>query len=378
MPYPLAGKLVVGISSRALFDLDEADEVFRRKGLAAYRTFQREHEDEKLGPGTAMPLIRGLLAIDDPATPEQDRLVEVILLSRNDADSAMRLFRSIEAHGLAIHRGAFTSGRDPWPYLRPLQCALFLSANPDDVFQARAQGFPAALVLPRPGEEPEGDLSEVRIAFDGDAVLFDERSELLYQHAGLDAFQDHEAQHADEPLNPGPFAPFLLALKRIQDRYPEGTSPIRTSLVTARGAPTHIRVVNTLRAWGVRIDETFFLGGIEKAPVLAALRPHIFFDDQLGHLRDAQRQVPSAHVVPERQQLAFFADEAITTAAPAEPLLVLPPIERGKAQVAGSAQARVDATPALVSPATPAIESDEPDMDELLPLPRSGADRRER
>jgi 5'-nucleotidase len=342
MPYQLSGKLVVGISSRALFDLDDADEVFRREGLAAYRRFQREHEDEVLGPGTAMPLIRGLLAIDDPATPENDRLVEVILLSRNDADSAMRLFHSIEAHGLAIARGAFTSGRDPWPYLGPLQCSLFLSANPDDVFQARAQGLPAALVLSRPGEEPDSEVGEVRIAFDGDAVLFDERSELLFQRDGLEAFQDHEAKRASEPLSPGPFAPFLLALKRIQDRFPEGRSPIRTALVTARGAPTHMRVVNTLRAWGVRMDETFFLGGIEKAPVLAALRPHIFFDDQLGHLREAQRRVPSAHVVPEREQLTIFAEDALPAPEASEPLLVLPPVERHRPQQTPAQPSRAD------------------------------------
>jgi 5'-nucleotidase len=340
MPYPLKGKLVVGISSRALFDLDEADEVYRRHGLAAYRQFQREHEDDVLEPGTAMPLIRGLLAIDDPATPERDRLVEVILLSRNDADSAMRLFNSIEAHGLRIYRGALTSGRDPWPYLGPLECSLFLSANPDDVFQARAQGFPAALVLPRPGETPDSDVGEVRIAFDGDAVLFHEHSELMYQRDGLELFQENEALLASEPLNPGPFAPFLLALKRIQDRFPEGQSPIRTALVTARGAPAHRRVVNTLRAWGVRMDETFFLGGIEKAPVLAALRPHIFFDDQLGHLREAQRRVPSAHVVPEREQLALFAEEALAAAAAGQEPLIRPPIPRAASPAADPEEAR--------------------------------------
>lgn len=328
MPYSLSGKLVVGISSRALFDLDEADEVYRSGGLAAYRQFQREHEDDVLRPGTAMPLVRGLLAIDDPATPEPDRLVEVILLSRNDADSAMRLFNSIETLGLRIGRGAFTSGRDPWPYLGPLQCSLFLSANPDDVFHARAQGFPAALVLPGAGEPAHDDVREVRIAFDGDAVLFHEDSELRFQRDGLEAFQENEALHASEPLSPGPFTPFLLALKRIQDRFPEGKSPIRTALVTARGAPAHQRVVNTLRAWGVRMDETFFLGGIEKAPVLEALRPHIFFDDQLRHLRAAQERVPSAHVVAEREQLAFFADDALAAAATAQEPLVLPPAAR--------------------------------------------------
>lgn len=324
MPYSLANKLVIGISSRALFDLDESDEVFRRDGLAAYRAFQREHEDDVLSPGTAMSLIRGLLNIDSPGTPENERLVEVILLSRNDADSSMRLFNSIEAHGLRITRGALTSGRDPWPYLNALQCSLFLSANPDDVFKARAQGFPAALALSRPNDDADADVSEVRIAFDGDAVLFHESSELLFQREGLEAFQDRELMLTDEPLQPGPFTPFLLALKRIQDTFPEGHSPIRTSLVTARGAPTHKRVVKTLRAWGVRMDETFFLGGVDKAPVLAALRPHIFFDDQLRHLREAQRLVPSAHVVPEREQLALFAEGALEPASP-EPLVVMPP-----------------------------------------------------
>ena len=324
MPYSLEGKLVVGISSRALFDLDEADEVYRRDGLAAYRSYQREHENDILAPGTAMPLIRGLLAIDPPGTPERERLVEVILLSRNDADSAMRLFSSIDAYGLAITRGAMTSGRDPWPYLGALQCSLFLSANPDDVFHARAQGFPAALVLPRPGEAAADEPSELRIAFDGDAVLFHESSELMFQREGLEAFQDNELMLTDEPLDPGPFAPFLLALKRIQDRFPDGESPIRTALVTARGAPTHTRVVKTLRAWGVRMDETFFLGGIEKAPVLAALRPHIFFDDQLSHLRAAQLRVPSAHVMAEREQLALFADDLIPMATAAQPPVVMP------------------------------------------------------
>ena len=330
MPYQLTDKLVVGISSRALFDLDEADAVFRREGLAGYRRFQREHENDILEPGTAMPLIRGLLAIDAPQTPDQERLVEAILLSRNDADSAMRLFNSIEAHGLRITRGALTSGRDPWPYLSPLQCSLFLSADADDVFNARAQGFPAALVLSRPGDAPQDEPGEVRVAFDGDAVLFDERSELLFHSEGLEAFQDNETRRAREPLDPGPFAPFLIALKRIQDRFPEGKSPIRTALVTARGAPAHTRVVHTLRAWGVRMDETFFLGGIDKAPVLAALRPHIFFDDQLRHLRAAQQLVPSAHVVPQREQLKLFADETVAGGASQEPLVVVPPAERAR------------------------------------------------
>lgn len=322
MPYSLTGKLVVGISSRALFDLDDADRVFRTEGLAAYRRYQREQEHETLRPGTALPLIRGLLAINRKT---DEPLVEVIVISRNDADTAIRLFDSIEEYGLDITRGAFTSGRDPWRYLRPLECSLFLSADAEDVYRARVQGLPAALVLSRPDDVDDAEVDqvdEVRIAFDGDAVLFDERSELIFQQGGLDAFQEHEAQRADVPMSPGPFLPFLLALKRIQDRFPEGSSPIRTSLVTARGAPAHRRVVHTLRSWGVRLDETFFLGGIAKAPVLAALRPHIFFDDQLPHLEAAQRSVPSAHVVPEREQLALFGDQPLDGAT-AQPIVVL-------------------------------------------------------
>lgn len=355
MPYQLANKLVVGISSRALFDLDVADGIFRSEGLAGYRRHQREHENDILEPGTAMPLIRGLLAIDAPDAPEDERLVEVILLSRNDADSAMRLFNSIEAHKLRITRGALTSGRDPWPYLGALQCSLFLSADANDVFNARAQGFPAALVLSRPGEAAEEEPSEVRIAFDGDAVLFDERSELVYQNKGLIAFQDNEVSRAAEPLDPGPFAPFLIALKRIQDRFPEGQSPIRTALVTARGAPTHTRVVNTLRAWGVRMDETFFLGGIDKAPVLAVLRPHIFFDDQLRHLRRAQGIVPSARVVPEREQLVLFGDTAVAQPAASASVVVLTPVE----------------------PPSPVVAADQPDREQekdAVPTERASSD----
>ena len=206
MPYQLTDKLVVGISSRALFDLDEADAVFRREGLAGYRRFQREHENDILEPGTAMPLIRGLLAIDAPQTPDQERLVEAILLSRNDADSAMRLFNSIEAHGLRITRGALTSGRDPWPYLSPLQCSLFLSADADDVFNARAQGFPAALVLSRPGDAPQDEPGEVR-------------PELGHGRASIRSFA------ASRPSAPAPSVSVALARRR--------RSPPRRSLSTS-------------------------------------------------------------------------------------------------------------------------------------------------
>ena len=301
-PYLLEERLVVGITSRALFDLTDADAVFQASGLSDYRAYQRSRENDPLAPGTAFPLVRALLAINRAA---EDPLVEVIVISRNDCDSAVRIFNSVKTHGLDISRYAFTDGRDPLPYLRPFCCTLFLSADASDVRRALAQGFAAAHVLAPPGRL-EDDIDEVRIAFDGDAVLFDADSEAFFQQHGVEEFQQREVELAQEPMAPGPFEPFLVALRRIQERFPEEQSPIRTALVTARNAPAHFRVVNTLRAWHVRIDECFFLGGIPKAGVLEVLRPHIYFDDQLTHLVGAQPTTASAHVVPQTiEQLIF-------------------------------------------------------------------------
>jgi 5'-nucleotidase len=324
MPYSLDDKLVVGVSSRALFDLDEADAVFRSRGLAAYRVYQREHEDEPLGPGAAFALVRALLSIN---AQQPEPLVEVIVMSRNDADSAMRVFNSIESSGLDITRGAFRGGRDPWACLKAFQCSLFLSPEPEDVFGALAQGFPAALVLELPDAPTTDDPGEVRIAFDGDAVLFDDKSERVFQRGGLEAFQEHEARNADVPLSPGPFRPFLQALARVQARFPEGRSPIRTSLVTARGAPAHRRVVRTLRAWNVPIDETYFLGGLDKTGVLEVLRPHIFFDDQMRHLERAASVVPSARVLQAVHQLDLFPPDRSRRPAP---VATHPPADRAE------------------------------------------------
>lgn len=292
MPYSLEDKLVVGISTRALFDLTEADLIYRTEGLAAYRAYQRDLEDVPLGPGTALPLIRGLLSINERGS---GRLVEVILMSRNDAESSVRIFNSVAANGLDISRGAFRGGRDPWPYLNCFRCKLFLSAEPDDVVNALSAGFPAALIC-QPPEQLNEDLDEVRIAFDADAVIFDGASQDVFDQKGLSEFLRQESERASEPMMPGPFHPFLMALKEIQDKFPDAP-PIRTALVTARNAPAHKRVVNTLRNWGVGIDETYFLGGISKADVLAVLKPHIFFDDQMAHLMQAQLATPSAHVI---------------------------------------------------------------------------------
>jgi len=301
---PLKDMLVIGISTRALFDLDLENEIFVRQGLEAYRAYQRDHEKEVLRPGTGFALAKGLLEINGRS---QGPLVEVILLSRNDADSSMRVFNSIEAHSLAITRGAFRGGRDPWPFLPAFHCDLFLSAEPKAVREAIDQGTPAGLVLAPPASEPDaGPDGEVRIAFDGDSVLFDDEADNIYNEQGPDAFYWHEADHAEEPLNPGPFHRFLDGLARLQGRFPAGESPIRTALVTARSAPAHRRVVNTFRAWNIRMDEAYFLGGIDKFEVLSRLRPHIFFDDKLENLERAAIHVPSAHVPPSGEQMDLF------------------------------------------------------------------------
>jgi 5'-nucleotidase len=292
MPETLEDKLVVGISSRALFDLADANAVFEQQGLSAYRAYQREHEHDMLEPGTAFPLVKGLLGVNERAA---EQLVEVIIFSRNDADTAMRVLRSVEAHGLPITRGVFRGGRDPWPMLLALGCGVFLSAEASQVLKAREQGVPAALIMPGARLANE-DITEVRIAFDGDAVLFDATSQRVYDEHGLDAFHEHEAAHAEEPMNPGPFRPFLDGLARIQAHF-GATSPVRTALVTARAAPAHYRVVNTFRAWGVDVDETYFLGGLDKTPVLRAFGAHIFFDDQLVHAERAAMTVPAAQVL---------------------------------------------------------------------------------
>jgi 5'-nucleotidase len=316
MPYNLNDLLVIGITSRALFDLEEADSVFKGEGIEAYREHQRSRETDILAPGTGFALVENLLRINDQM---HEPVVEVVVISRNDADSGIRILNSIEAHGLGITRAAFTDGRPPWPYLKAFECDLFLSAEPEDVEQALRNNRPAALVL-KTGLQSKGSGldSEVRIAFDGDAVLFDHESEHVYQTRGLEAFNRREAELAEMPLSPGPFKPFLDSLAEIQRKFPADKSPIRLALVTSRAAPAHRRVVNTLRQWGIRLNETFFLGGVDKSGVVAAFKPHIFFDDQLTHLETTQETTPSAHVVPvSAQPVLPFDDVGSATSEPA-------------------------------------------------------------
>lgn len=303
MPFNLDDMLVVAITSRALFDLHVSDRVFREEGLDAYRAHQLEREDEPLDPGTAFPLVRGLLGINDRIG---DQLVEVVILSRNDGDSGLRLMNSIEHHGLGITRAAFRGGEDPWAYLQPFRCDLFLSAEPEAVHEALRRRIPSALVLDPPEALDAGEVDQVRVAFDGDAVLFGDESERYFRDHDLEAFQAREAELADQAMDPGPFKSFLVALASIQARFADRDSPIRTALVTARNAPAHKRVIKTLRAWDVHVDEAVFLGGVEKAEILGAMRPHIYFDDQMTHLERARLLVPSAHVLAQGEQERLF------------------------------------------------------------------------
>lgn len=289
----LGDKLVVAISSRALFDLDESHRVFEEQGTDSYCQYQIEHEDAILEPGVAFPLVRKLLALNREIS-EQPR-VEVILLSRNNADTGLRVFNSLQHHGLAVARAAFTSGESPYRYVSAFGAHIFLSADPEDVKRALEAGVAAATIV-RSKAGPNTHSAQLRIAFDGDAVLFSDEAERVFREQGLDAFQHQERESARRPLSGGPFRNFLWALHRIQRQYPPERSPIRTALVTARGAPAHERVIRTLRAWDIRIDEALFLSGLGKSDFLKAFGADIFFDDQQTHCESASRHVATGHV----------------------------------------------------------------------------------
>lgn len=284
-------KLVVAISSRALFDLNESNQVFETEGVDKYAQYQIARENEILLPGPAFPLVQKLLNLNQ----EKD-LVEIILLSRNSADSGLRIFNSIQHYHLNITRAAFSAGKSPYQYLRAFQAHLFLSTNPADVCHALHSGCAAATILPQKTHANETLHSELRIAFDGDAVIFSDESEKIYQRDGLEAFTKHEQQNADQPMNGGPFKGFLSALHQLLKHFPENACPIRTALVTARQAPAHKRVIQTLRSWDIRIDEALFLGGLEKGIFLNAFNADIFFDDQPMHCHSAAQHVTTGHV----------------------------------------------------------------------------------
>ncbi|WP_058834744.1 5'-nucleotidase [Luteimonas abyssi] len=306
MGTPSAATLTIAISSRALFDLEDSHALFEAEGIEAYSEYQRTHEDDILAPGIAFPLVRKLLALNHDAPADAPR-VEVILLSRNSADTGLRIFNAIEHHGLPISRATFTSGEPTWPYIRPFGAQLFLSANPDSVRRALAGGIAAATILPtaavpppaRSDESASDSRTQIRIAFDGDAVIFGDESERVSQESGIEAFHRHERERAREALSGGPFRGFLAALHDLQAAFPVGqAAPIRTALVTARSAPAHERVIRTLREWGVRLDEALFLGGRAKGPFLEAFGADIFFDDSVHNIDSARHQHVTAGHVP--------------------------------------------------------------------------------
>jgi 5'-nucleotidase len=291
MPYSVEGKLVVAISSRALFDFEEENQVFERDGEAAYIALQFARLEVPAREGVAFPLVKKLLAFN---TPNAQR-VEVVILSKNDPVSGLRVFRSAHGAGLHLERGVFTRGANPYRYLDALKANLFLSTNENDVRSALNAGFPAARVYPESAQAASRHADELRIAFDGDAVLFSDEAERVYQRDGLDAFTRHETTHALQPLPPGPFKPLLEALHRLQNEK-NASIKIRTALVTARSAPAHERAIRTLMEWNVAVDELMFLGGLDKGAFLKAFEPDFYFDDQRGHVDSARLHVAAGHV----------------------------------------------------------------------------------
>ena len=300
MAFDLNNKLVVGVSSRALFNLEEENRIFVEQGLDAYEAYQIAHENEVLRPGTAFPLIRALHNLNCG----DQRLTEIIVMSKNSANTSMRVFKSIESYGLDITRAALVGGASIAPYLGSFKTDLFLSADENDVQEAINANFAAGLICTHENLpiDPEQEIGQIRIAFDGDAVIFSDESEKIYKQSGLDAFAEHERLNARKPLPEGPFAKLLRTISYVQKQFSEDGMPIRTALVTARDAPAHERVIRTLRAWDVRIDEAFFLGGVQKSDVLKAFGAHIFFDDQTVHTDPASKLVPSARVPYKNNQ----------------------------------------------------------------------------
>jgi 5'-nucleotidase len=292
MPEQENNKLVIAISSRALFNLDDSHAVYEQEGLQAYSQYQVDREEEPLEPGEAFPLVHKLLRLNN--TLGEDSQVEVVLLSRNSADTGLRVFNSIQHHNLTISRAAFCGGESPWRYITAFGCHLFLSNEAEDVRHALDHGVAAATIVSNKGGAMDTEL--LRFAFDGDAVIFSDEAEQVYKSEGLAAFTASEQAAAHQPLSGGPFKAFLGALHRLQQAYPATQAPIRTALVTARSAPAHERVIRTLRAWDIRIDESIFLGGLDKTEFLRAYQADVFFDDQQLHCESASPHIATGHV----------------------------------------------------------------------------------
>ncbi|MCR8843313.1 5'-nucleotidase [Paenibacillus sp. SC116] len=298
MPYEIESKFVISVASSALFDLSESDRVFRENGEDAYREYQRKHDNEVFATGVAYPLIKRLLSINTP----QEQLVEVVLLSRNDPDTGLRVFKSIEHYGLSISRAVFVAGNNPFEYMGAFNASLFLSGNPEDVKEAVERGYPAGCIYPSNYVDDEED-TELRLAFDFDGIIADDSAESIFQGGALENFHSHERDLAGEPLPAGPLLRFFTEIANLQKKEiaknqsdPTYKPKIRIAIATARNAPAHERVITTLRKLDIRVDEAFFLGGIEKKRVLSIFKPHIFFDDQVSHIEGVARIFPSVHV----------------------------------------------------------------------------------
>ena len=295
MAVDLSQILVIGVSTRSLFNLEKENEIYEKEGVDAFRNYQLEHENEPLEPGTAFHLVKNLLQLNQLA---KKQVVEIVVMSRNSPETGVRVLHSLQTHGLAITRLAFSGGEPLSPYIDAYSIDLFLSKDSSDVQQVIDSGKCAAALIYAPPTDMHLDDTKVKIAFDADAVLFSDESEQRYKREGLDAFQKHESENVDVPLTEGPFANLLKKLSRLQHQLPVGIedSPLRLAIVTARSAPAHLRVIKALRNWGVYVNETYFLGGLSKDNVLAAFGAHIFFDDQDHHLESASKVVPSGKV----------------------------------------------------------------------------------
>lgn len=301
MGYPIENKLVVAVSSTVLFDLSREHEIYLNEGLEAFRQYQQEHRNDVPKPGTGYPFIRRLLKLNQLA-PE-DHPVEVVVLSRYHADDGMRVMDAVQEYGLDITRAFFMAGRKPYPFMEAVNASLYLSTNAEQVQEAVALGYPAGYVLPCEAADDETD-DQLRLAFDFDGVLADDEAEKVYKRTNdLEEFRRHELENRDRPLGAGPLAPLLHRFSEFQklDALRVAADPahkrlLRISIVTARGAPAHERVVNTLSALGMQADEVFLMGGIEKKRVLDILKPHLFFDDQLVHLTPVAQSTPSVHI----------------------------------------------------------------------------------
>lgn len=293
MPLAVSDALIIGVSTRALFDLERENDLFEKEGIKSYSQFQAEHEQDILKQGSAFLLVQSLLQLNEG---REKKIVEMVIMSRNSPDTGLRVFNSIQHYKLDISRVALTGGKSLSPYMKAFGIDLFLSRDAGDVQRIIDDGACAAAVVYDPPKEFHNEGRQVKIAFDADAVLFSDDSEYRYKTKGMEAFQKYETEHEDLPLAPGPFAGLIHKLSKIQEQYPENVCPIRIAIVTSRSAPTHIRVIKTLRTWGVNVDEAYFMGGLPKDKTLKSFGAHIFFDDQEIHLKESSKVVPAGKV----------------------------------------------------------------------------------